>query len=169
MFASILHSHLARYPEMQVQDIYKLAHQAAMGCEHMAHDPAFAYNWLERELAEMGEGPSEPVFEPISTDGEVVRVHLRPYLSSGGNINMLLDAFLRTGNHFHGETGLLEENWKSAVQICPFSTADMGQFIRKMRTNNYPAVHHSDEYKRAYKPAYRVICCKYITCQEIGD
>ena len=83
MFASILHSHHERYPEMGIQDVYKLAHQAALGPGHAVGNPAGARDYLERELDDMGAGPVEPLFDPISADGELVRVHLRPYLEAG--------------------------------------------------------------------------------------
>ena len=35
---SLLRNHFNRYPLMQVQDVYKLLHQAAMGSEHAVVD-----------------------------------------------------------------------------------------------------------------------------------
>jgi hypothetical protein len=60
--------------------VYKLLHQAAMGSEHAAPEEALARAWLDRELSQMGPGPAEGVVDPISPDGEVVRVHLRPFV-----------------------------------------------------------------------------------------
>ena len=74
----ILQDHLARYPKMQARDVYKLLHQAAMGSEHAVTDIASARAWLERELAEIGPGPAEPLVDPISPDGQIARIHLRP-------------------------------------------------------------------------------------------
>jgi hypothetical protein len=39
MIETVLHSHIARYPALQIQDLYKLLHQAAMGSEHAGHAP----------------------------------------------------------------------------------------------------------------------------------
>ena len=168
MFEVILRSHFMRYPAMQIQDVYKLVHQAAMGNRHAAPDPSSAREWLERELAEMGSGPVEPFVDPISADGEMIRVHLRPYLSSGGNIETLLDAFIHTANEFNGKTEALEVNWNSAVQTQLWPATAMDKFIAMMRLQNYPVVHHSDGYHQKYKPAYRVVWRKYFPYQEIG-
>jgi len=169
MFTSILRSHMARYPEMQIQDVYKLIHQAAMGNGHAVPDPSTAREWLERELAEMGAGPVEPLADPISADGEMLRVHLRPYLSSVDNVEALLDAFIRTANAFAGKTETLEANWDSAVRTRLWPATVMNEFIVAMRAQNYPAVHHSEDYRQKYKPAYRVVRRKYFPYQEIGD
>lgn len=162
MFESILRSHLTRYPDMQIQDVYKLALQAAMGSEHAAADPESAHKWIEREIAGMGDGPSEPVVDPISPDGEIVRVHLRPYVLSGGSIEKLVEAFIRTAREQRGDTALLENYWAIAVRLDSFPVTDMNNFFQPMKAENYPAVHHSSEFKKAYSPAYRVIAQKFL-------
>jgi hypothetical protein len=153
---TVLHSHISRYPALQIQDLYKLLHQAAMGSEHAVRDPEAARNWLTRELAEMGEGISEPLIDTISADREIVRIHLRPYISTGHAPDLLLEAFIRTANECRGDAHLLEQFWQAAINLEYFSTVKMEEFIRSMKTQNYPAVHHSPEYEKLYRPAYRV-------------
>src|SRR5262249_47815609 len=62
---------LRRYPRMELADVYKLLHQAAMGSGHAIEDPAEARAKLEEELTHLGEGPDDPVADPISPDGKV--------------------------------------------------------------------------------------------------
>jgi hypothetical protein len=166
MFESILRSHLTRYPAMQIQDVYKLIHQAALGSEHAAPDPESARKWMEREIAEMGDGPSESVIDPISPDGEIVRVHLRPFASRGGSLEKLVEAFIRTATEYRGEIALLENYWATAVRLENFPAADMDNFFQPMKADNFPAVHHSSEFKKAYSPAYRVIARKFLYASE---
>jgi len=158
MFESILKSHLARYPEMQIQDVYKLIHQAALGSEHAVTNPKAARAWLKQELAEMGEANAEPMIDPISADGQIVRVHLRPFIAHGGDPEVLLTAFVRTANEFHGDEQTLKNYWDIATGF--FSPAAMDDFIQSMK--GYPAVHHSPIYTQRYRPAYRVILQKYL-------
>ena len=164
MIESVLYSHLSRYPALQIQDLYKLLHQAAMGSEHALSDLESARNWLIRELAEMGEGLLEPLIDPISADGGIVRVHLRPYIAAGHDPDLLLDAFIRTANEYHGNAHLLEQFWQAAVNMAHFPTAKMDEFIRSMKAQNYSAVHHSSEYEKLYRPAYRVVAL--VFCSE---
>jgi len=157
MIETVLQSHLSRYPAMQVQDVYKLVHQASMGSEHAVPNPESARKWLTRELAKMGQGPLEPLIDPISADGEIVRIHLRPYVATGHDPDSLLEAFIRTANEYRGEIRLLEEYWQAAVNTAKFPLAEMDEFFRSVKAQNYPAVHHSREYEKSYRPAYRVV------------
>lgn len=161
-FESILQNHIKRYPSMQIQDVYKLIHQAALGSEHAISNPESARKWMERELAEMGAGPDEPVVDPISDDEQIVRVHLRPFVAQGGDPDTLLDAFIRTANEFRGDIQVLKNYLDIAIATQHFPSAVMDEFIESMHARNYPAMHHSPEYERLYRPAYRVVWRKLI-------
>ncbi|MCX7609714.1 MAG: hypothetical protein N2049_10930 [Anaerolineales bacterium] len=154
---SVLLSHFARYPAMGLADLYKLIHQAALGSEHAIRDPEAARRWLNEELASLGEGPDEPLLDLLSEETGILRVHLRPYLASGGDPEHLLRAFLRTANEFRGHADTLERYWQTAIRLERFPPDEMEKFIRPLRAKNYPAVHHSPLYERLYRPAYRVI------------
>ncbi len=156
-FHSTLLDHLARYPAMQIVDLYKLIHQATLGSEHAVTDPEAARRYLGRELAEMGDGLPEPLLDPLSEETGIIRVHLRPYAAAGGDPDRLLEAFLRTANEFHGDTQTLERYWFVATDLGYFPADRMDKFIRSMRNQHYPAVHHSPDYQRLYRPAYRVV------------
>ena len=147
---------------MQIQDVYKLVHQAALGSEHSNLDPSAARKWLASELKEMGTGIEEHLMDSISPDGEIVRVHLRPYFSVHGDIEALLDAFIRTGHDFHGAIETLEAYWDCVIQAELFSASILDDFIRKMKNRSYPAAHHSEQFRQLYHPAYRVVWRKYF-------
>jgi hypothetical protein len=167
MFEEILRSHFMRYPTMQIQDVYKLIHQAALGSEHAISNPEAIYAWLERELSEMGDGMGEPVADPISADGEIIRIHLRPFLASGKSPKILFNAFLRTAKEYRGNLSTLEQYWKTAISIRHFPIIAMDEFIQPMKAQDYPAGHHSDEYKKLYRPAYRVVWRKTFSFEAL--
>ena len=52
-FWRILVNQVSRYPQLEPRDLYKLAHQAALGSEHALTDQVGVRRWLERELVEM--------------------------------------------------------------------------------------------------------------------
>jgi len=162
MIEAVLQFHLNRYPKMQIQDVYKLLHQASLGSEHAVSNPESARCWLVQELAEMGEGISEPLIDPISPDGKIVRVHLRPFVSAGHDLNLLLDAFIRTANEYRGNARWLEQYWREAFGVTGFSIREMDEFFYALKEKNFPAVHHSTEYKKLYHPAYRVVSLAFI-------
>lgn len=164
---NILLSHFSRYPGMQLRDVYKLLHQAALGSEHAVLDVQSARNWMNRELSEMGTGPAEALMDAISPGGEIVRVHLRPFIAAGGAPEHLLAAFIQTANEWRGEIQQLEKYWAAARQLAvesriPFKPAELEDFVEPLMEKGFPAVHHSPEYDRLYRPAYRVVMKGYF-------
>jgi hypothetical protein len=162
MFENILRDHFLRYPFMKMQDVYKMVLQGALGSEHAVSSLEGVRKRLESEIAEMGAGPAEPTIDPISGDEQIVRVHLRPFLEQGGDPETLLTAFLRTASEFRGDIQVLKDNWQTAKEMGYFPSLEMDAFIESMRAQDYPAVHHSPEYERLYRPAYRVIWQNFI-------
>jgi len=166
-FRKILTSHLTRYPAMQVQDLYKLLHQAVLGSEHALHDEQAARDWLERELAGMGDGPDDPRLDPLPPNGQILRVHLRPYLRAGKNAEALLRAFIQTANEWRGSPKKLKEYGASAARLAQAGTGPIRQeeieaYFGKMEEQDFPAVHHSEIYERLYRPAYRVVARQFL-------
>jgi hypothetical protein len=163
----ILKDHFSRYPAMQEQDLYKLLHQATLGSEHAVGDLDSARKWLERELLEIGAGSEEPIFDPISPDGEILRVHLRPYIRAGRDPRDLLAAFLRTAYVWNGSKATLRENGQLAAQLAemedwPLQKVEIEAFFAKMEALNFPAAHHSVIYAGLYRPAYRVVSTRFL-------
>ena len=121
----ILVNHFSRTPAMQAQDVYKLLFQAALGSEHAVDDEKSVRIWLARELTEMGAGPNDPLLDPISPDGQTLRVHLRPYLHSGKDPEILLKAFLRTAAEWRGSTETLKAYGKQAAHWLKTETGSI--------------------------------------------
>jgi hypothetical protein len=168
----VLELHLARYPDMQVGDLYKLLHQAAMGSEHAISSREAARQWLIREVEALGDPPAqladEPLIEPISPGGRLVRVNLRPYLREGGDMEVLLDAFVQTAEHYSGDAATLDDYCRNAIDLAregalPFSSSDLQARFAELKRQGYPAVHHSATYREAYGPSYRVVARKLLS------
>lgn len=159
--AQLLGAHVARYPEIGLADVYKLLHQAALGPAH-AVDALAARDRLEAEAATLGPGPDEPVTDIVSPDGRLARIHVRPYVAAGLSLASLADAF--------GETaGTWPASFDKLAKFCgclgdlaqaggiPFTRADVVDYMRAREADGWPAVKHSDRYRAAYAPAYRVV------------
>ncbi|MCS7055528.1 MAG: hypothetical protein NZM18_05055 [Thermoflexales bacterium] len=166
-FRAILGDHIQRYPLMQAEDIYKLLHQACLGSEHAVQDLDGVRRWLTRELAEMDTGPDDPLIDPISPDGRIVRIHLRPYVAAGLDPAHLLEAFVRTANHYRGPRDELERALEEAIalaeaRVLPCDARHLRELSRGLAAQGFPAIHHSDVYVHAYRPAYRVVARAYL-------
>lgn len=166
-FRPVLRAEARRHPALTPQDCYKLLYQACLGSEHAIGDAAEAARWLERELAGLGPGPDEPLVDPVSPDGRIVRVHLRPFVARQGDRTRLLAGFVETASTFKGSRPALEAAWAQVVELAaaielPFAAEAAREFGAKMAAQGYPAVRHSPAYRDAYRPAYRVLAREYL-------
>lgn len=154
-------------PNIRMEDAYKWTYQAIRGGEHAAPDLESARKWLEREWAGLGEAKKgEPVWEPLCPGGEVGRFNLRSFRDGGGNPDDLVRAFVESGGEYRSEADRFTVAWfelgtrlkkKSAGKLTHKAWAKLDA---EMRAKNYPAIHHSETYKRAAEPAYRVLTLK---------
>jgi hypothetical protein len=161
-FQQIVIEHARRYPWWVATDLYKLIYQAAMGSMHAVPEREEARSRLEQEIASLGEGPAEPLLDPIAPRGVIVRVHLRTLLKKGLPPEDLLTAFLTTANEFRGEEKALKTYLSQAVELAEHGLIhirlrDLTRYLGLMSSAGYPPVHHSEEFNRAYHPAYRVV------------
>ncbi len=158
----LLGQHLQRYPCMELADIYKLLHQAAMGAGHAVRDPDAACTLLRSEARALGEGPPEPIADAISPDGKLARIHLRPYVAAGRDLDALADAFVQTAQRFSASPEKLAKFCGCLGDLAdaggiPFGREQVSGYFDAIAAQGYPAVRHSDAYRAAYQPAYRVV------------
>jgi hypothetical protein len=157
----LLGAHGARYPGLGLEDIYKLLHQAALGPAH-AVEGLVARDRLVREAADLGDGPDEPLADPISPDGRLARVHLRPYLAHGHDLDRLADAFAGTARSWIPATDRLAKFCGCLGDLADaggiaFSRAEVVAYMDARAAEGWPAVHHSAAFRATWRPAYRVI------------
>lgn len=166
-FRPLLLDHAKRYPRLEPQDCYKLLFQAVLGAEHAVNDEAGARKWMESELAALGDGPTEPLVDPIAADGALVRVHLRPWVARGGEAPALVCAFVQTARKKIGTRDELQAAWPQVVALAaenklPFTAEAARAYGEKMHAAGWPAVHHSAVFEETYRPAYRVIAREFL-------
>lgn len=164
---SILTEHARRYPEWALDDLYKLIHQAAMGSEHALRDESAARESLAQELDQADGGTNEPLVDPISPDGRIVRVHLRPFARLALRQESLLQAFIRTAKEIIPSVECLGEYAAAAGGLAEagmlgFARSQLAAFLSEMQAHGYPAVHHSPAYERLYRPAYRIVAREFL-------
>lgn len=151
-------------PELRIEDAYKWLVHAARGGEHAVASEFAVRKWLETEWATLGPPqPDEPLWVPLTADGRIGRLNLRPYRAQGGSIEALHAAFIRGANSFDADPARFRKAWRALgreleKQSVGHLTADAWRRCnRAMRARGYPACHHSPEYEHARSPAYRVL------------
>jgi hypothetical protein len=161
---ALIQIHLERYPESEIMDVYKLLHQATFGIGHLITSKKTAREWLDQEIALL-RPETRPVAEMIDPVGQIVRLHLRPYLAYEGSIKNLLDAMINSAKEVQGDPEVMRQRWDQFVAHCEpgglfagrFSPRELALFGRVRVAEQWSAVHHSPAYESAYHPAYRVL------------
>ena len=153
----LLLEHYNKYPKLEVQDILKFIFQSACGCEHMVSDYQRALEYIRYEYADML--PQEPQIDAL--DGDYSRVHLACigiYFTS----EQLADMFIRSARPEPDAKAKIEEKLSVARGLIESGQIklDLNEFdaaTEEWKNLGFPAIHHSDKFKAAYHPAYRVI------------
>jgi hypothetical protein len=163
--AELIQIHTRRYPEMEILDVYKLLHQSVFGPGHAIKNQKAAREWLERESQLFTPNPDEPLIENIHPDGQLVRVHLRPYMGLKGNLGKLLDGFIQSSKAINGDMAAMAALWTlfqgmvnpGGQFASRFDARTVSLEGRTHERERWPASHHSPPYERTYKPTYRVL------------
>lgn len=166
-FEDVVIFNFSRYPEMQVEDYYKLAHQASMGNEHLSADSAMFAKYFEKEIKEIIPASDDNFLEKLSSDNDIVRVNLKPYLFFEKNTKLLLNAMIQTANKFEKSKSNLKKYLNKIIMLARkekigSKAKELESFFNLMESKDFPAVHHSKTYNDLYQPSYRVISLKYL-------
>lgn len=169
----ILKEHCMQYPKMEITDAVKLIYQNEFGGGHMIADEEKSLLRLKEEYGQVQKNQTfcrkETIFEPIGNG--LVRI----YLDSGlleENLETVNRFFKETANSHKGTIDGFENKLSVFVEACknrelPFSAEEAESFIGDYKKNGYPAVSHSEIYRTAYRPAYRVVWEAYARYYQV--
>lgn len=153
-FSTCLLEQLRLHPAMQPRDVIKLCYQAARGAEHLLSDIARARTYFDLEYAATPADASLPLFEPISE--HVARVNIAAWKAANLPADWLFRMFVHTASVPMGGTELLTQYVDEAAAIAG-SMPGWAETLSAWREAGMPAVHHSEAYRAAEKPAYRIV------------
>lgn len=154
--------HYEKYPEMQIQDLFKYIFQSSFGCEHMISSPEYAKERIANEAATCAK--SDTLVDAL--DGNYSRVHFS-YLDAGLNVETFGNVFVASAKTEETAKVALLTKLQVARELAKegvfnFSYEELEEAISKWEVAGYPAVHHSEVFREKYAPAYRVIDNKYV-------
>ena len=160
---AILIAHAKRYPLMQPTDAVKLIYQNEFGGGHLIRDEEACLNYLRREYATLEKDPTAPLYEDIGNG--IIRVNLaalreedleqlgKDFINSAAKHKGTLDSFL---NKLEVLRKLTSEG------VFAFDLDALNAYLSEYKAVGYPAVSHSEQYRQAYTPAYRIIRKAYF-------
>jgi len=154
---------LRLHPDAAADDVYKFLHQGVFGPGHAVDDRQSVARTLDQEIAGLAPAAVEdPLCQPLGGPTPMARIHLRPFLAADEDPQALLDVFVASAAVAAGSAADMEAALSTAVATLvkdgqwglagELETLGLG-----LAAGGYPAVSHSERYRSAFKPAYRVI------------
>jgi hypothetical protein len=156
-------AHLDDHPLAGSEDLYKFLHQAVYGPGHAIPNPEAAAAWMDRELAGLGLPlEDERVCEALGGEPPLVRINLRPFVAGGGDPDLLVAEFVVSANLERGNSHRMEVVLSMAASYVQCAghgdlSPELEALNNELAAQGYPAIHHSEAYLEAYRPAYRVV------------
>lgn len=167
----VLKEHARKYPKMQPQDAVKLIYQATFGGGHMVPDEDRAAAYIKREYASLPHGGEAWRVESL---GDISRLYLDGEYTEA-ELEAIAKLFVLSARSFCVGYKEADEKTKRRfryrLSVLKRLCADGGfgldmnaleACVKYLKTLGYPPTHHSEEYRAAYRPAYRVIDSRYV-------
>ena len=148
-YTSYIKEQLKLHPSIKARDVLKMCFQGAYGAEHLLTDLERVQDYFLSEYNSC-EPSQEPVTEFIAS--EVCRVNLKAWKKLDLPWQWLFNLFVESASFSDGDARFISyvNEWRN--------------FIDEEITYPTPPVpvHHSQEYRDAEKPAYRVISGPWV-------
>ncbi len=165
------------YPRMQIQDIIKLIYQNEFAGGHMINNEDDSLRRLQDEcrsleqqhLCSKGKRSIE-AFESIGND--LCRLHLLALKDNDISLKTVNKFFINTANLNKGSIQSFEEKLDMLKLCCkkdllPYSIEELEAYLCTYKKNGYPPVSHSEIFRSAYLPAYRIVRDEYCEFFEV--
>jgi len=155
---------LEHYPQSRLIDLYKTCFQDYMGPEHAVTSKTLASNNLNEELSGLDmDSLATTLYEPCGVDSQYYRVNLRAVAQGNISAHALLDAFVASAQRQHPTVEQWKQRWQQIQQVISGMQLSLPHYqqdstaIAAMLDVGDCALSHSDEYKSAYYPHYRIV------------
>ncbi len=166
-----LKEHAKKYPLMQPTDAVKLIYQATFGGGHLIKNETSVLDFLRAEYLSVGHSDIPLQIESL---GEVSRIYLDSVLNDT-ELEIIAKIFTASAKNYSHGYSTADETTKSIFaerltqlrKLCcdgyfNFTQKALDEYLDAYSTALYPPVSHSEEYRTAYKPAYRVIDSRFV-------
>jgi adenylate kinase family enzyme len=166
----LMRAHLARYPKMQAADMIKLLYQSEFAGGHLIADATDSLSRLICECRGLAPLNADSAFEDIG--GGLCRIYLGALPALGLAPQTVNNLFVATANSVAGSQECFDKKLDEFIGLCqsgplPFDADAVNAYIHEYRMQGRPPVSHSDAYRIAYSPAYRVVKASYLRYLEV--
>lgn len=153
---TIIKQNINKYPLCEVRDIIKLIYQNEFGNGHMLGDKSKVLAMIMAEYKEST--VPYPLFENIGNNyyrlnlGQAKKLNIDP--------DIIADVFIKSAEYSVGSKKQFCKKIEAFIDICEslnFTKTDALDIFNHIKESNFAPISHSDEYKKVYKPAYRLV------------
>ena len=149
-------------PGLGLRDVFKYCYQSFFGCEHLASEQTVALRRIEAELPEAAD---DLLPEVEMLDGDYCRLHLK-IIPETLSAQTLCSLFLCSAHPRRDAFGRLYDALQRLPRLAkdgklPFTQEATAQAVADWLNEGLPPVHHSEDFRRKYHPAYRVVRKEY--------
>lgn len=160
----LLEQTVQEHPACELTDLFKLAYQSEFGGGHLLRDESAARDMLHAEWEATPACAQAAIFTPLS--GGWCRFHIAGAKAAGVSEELFWRIFKESARRvtgtaagFAAKAALIETLCKN--QALPFSAESAADFYARWQQNGSRPFSHSQDYRAAYAPAYRVVSVQY--------
>lgn len=172
---AFLKQHLNTHSALLPQDAVKFCYQSAYGGGHLITDPCRAAQYLRTERTALTPDVSVPLTEPLGHG--LVRLNLASADADPLSDAAILRIFAGSAAHVlaREDHAAQFDRMLAALQTltaqgeAPFTADALSDYLEAYRAAGCPVVSHTDPYRAAYAPAYRVIEERYVPLLPVID
>lgn len=168
---NILLRHYELYPKSRIQDMVKLVYQNEFAGGHMISNEEKSLKLLREEydsLESYSPGKKQPTGDvSVEIGNGLCRLNLWALEDAGIDIETVNRFFIVTARLTHGSIKNFKDKLDVLRQCCsnkelPYLLEELDAYLNDYQKQGYPAVSHSEEYRNAYSPAYRIVKKEYV-------
>ena len=159
----LLIKHYQKYPNLDIQDIFKYIYQSVCGCEHMISSPSEATRRILDEHR-LNAPSAQPLIE--SLDGKYSRLSL-DCLNKGLSAHTLGRLFFLSAKKESNTEEQINEKLGIVKMLIedgslPFNLSEFENAVAEWANKGFCAIRHSDNFRKNYNPSYRVISNSFV-------
>ena len=161
----VLSDYLRRFPEAQLQDVYKLCFQDIYGPGHIIKDSASCVQYIIREMEQVDTADTRyPDYEYAGVEGNYVRVNIKVLKQGRFDLGRFVQLLMLSARQ---EKPMPIYDWRGqwqrlqtmlgTFQPRPHNFEADASLLQQMFDRGEYVFHHSTRFNQAYGPHYRLI------------
>jgi len=157
--AQLLNEHYVNFKNMEIRDAVKFLYQHHMGPGHLIANEDITLARLKAEWDSISPDPNTPL--SLSLGNRLCRLNLSNCKAIGLSYVTVARLFILTARQFTADPIAFDKSL-NLVYSLPFPQEEVTAYLSDYRAQGCPMVSHSDQFRRHYSPAYRIVLEHYV-------